>query len=186
MLFDLLVESMLKELFSSTIKSHWSKVKDNFITSFSIGSKSYQLNIEKSKQGIYDFLYQSSDDEDVDYVDLTKNKQFQTFVNSNPDLPVYSITFEDLDYTSLSNSEGKSSFGITGGGNSIKVFSNVIGILRDFLSSSDLFNVIHFSASEPSRIKLYTKMVSVLAPELNYNTFTYFNINRTKHYILYK
>ena len=188
--FNSLYESLISELFSNSLKSHWSKVKDSFITSFTTGpedkpTKQYTLNIEKNNnRDLYNSLYQE-DDEDIDYVDLTKDRQFQSFVKSNPNLPVYNITFEDIDYSPMRDDKGKSSFGITGEGNSIEVFSKVVGLLREFLSTNN-FRVIGFSASEPSRIKLYSRMVQRLAKELGYNHFQYNNIRQTTHYILYK
>ena len=189
MKFDNLYESLILELFSSTIKSHWSKVKNSFIASFTTGpedkpTKQYTLDIGKSNMDLYDSLYQE-DDEGLDYVDLTKDRLFQSFVKKNPKLPIYKITFEDIDYSPMKNDNGKSSFGITGEGNSIEVFSKVVGLLREFLSTNSL-RVISFSASEPSRIKLYSRMVQRLAKELGYNHFQYNDINRSAHYILYK
>ena len=190
MKFDTTFESLMLELFTSSVKAHWSKVKDSFITSFTTGpedkpTKQYTLNIEKSSYDLYENLSQDSDEEDIDYVDLSKDTQIRSFVKKNPNLPVYNITFEDIDYTPMKNDVGKSSFGITGEGNSIEVFSKVVGLLRDFLSINN-FRVITFSASEPSRIKLYNRMVQKLASELGYNNFQYNDINHTVHYVLYK
>lgn len=189
MKFDILVESLLNELFSSSIKSHWSPIKNSFVTSFTTGpedkpTKQYTLTVTKGK-GIYDELYQDLDDEDLDYVDLKKDREFNMFVKANKDLPVYDITFEDVDYSPMRDDKGKSSFGITGEGNAIEVFSKVVGLLRDFLSTNKI-RVVGFTASEPSRIKLYNTMVKKLASELGYKSFQYNNINRTAHYILYK
>ena len=190
--FNLLVEEVLNELFSSSIKADWSPVKNSFVTSFTTGpagpednpTKKYILTVTKG-EGIYNELYQDLDDEDLDYVDLKKDREFNKFVNANKDLPVYNITFEDVDYSPMRDDKGKSSFGITGEGNAVEVFSKVVGLLRDFLSTNEI-RVVGFTASEPSRIKLYNTMVRKLASELGYNSFQYNNINRTAHYILYK
>jgi hypothetical protein len=106
------------------------------------------------------------------------------FVESNKNLPVYDITFEDSDYSPMKDEQGKSSFGITGEGNAVEVFSKVVGLLRDFLSTNNL-RVISFTASEPSRIKLYNRMVKRLASELGYSLFIYNDVYRT-NYVLYK
>ena len=188
--FNLLVEEVLNELFSSSIKSHWSPVKNSFVTSFTTGpedkpTKQYILTVTKS-EALYEVLGQDLDeDEDLDYVDLKKDREFNMFVKANKDLPVYNITFEDVDYSPMRDDKGKSSFGITGEGNAIEVFSKVVGLLRDFLSTNKI-RVVGFTASEPSRIKLYNTMVRKLGSELGYNSFQYNNINRTAHYILYK
>ena len=56
-------------------------------------------------------------------------------------------------------------FALTGTGNSAEVFANVVDIMRSFLTKyKDRVDVLTFSASEPSRKKLYQRMVQRLLP----------------------
>lgn len=56
-------------------------------------------------------------------------------------------------------------FSVTGTGNSAEVFSNVVDIMRSFLSKyKNKINVLTFNALEPSRKKLYHRMVQRLLP----------------------
>lgn len=62
------------------------------------------------------------------------------------------------------------SMGITGGGNAAHVFSAVMSVLGDFVKEVHPDTVI-FSAQEPSRQSLYSKMLGRLARQFGY-TFT--------------
>ena len=63
------------------------------------------------------------------------------------------------------NIDSSSKFGLTGTGNSAQVMSIVVDILRDFLKKyQDKVKALVFSAAEPSRQKLYIKMVLRLLP----------------------
>jgi hypothetical protein len=59
----------------------------------------------------------------------------------------------------------KHSYGITGTGNEVKVFSTVINIIKQWLAmpSNNDVQLIHISAKEPSRTKLYKRMIGSLA-----------------------
>jgi hypothetical protein len=59
----------------------------------------------------------------------------------------------------------KGSHGVTGTGEAFQVFSTVIDILRDFVKKHEPA-MIKFSALEPSRIKLYSRLVDMVASEL--------------------
>ena len=47
---------------------------------------------------------------------------------------------------------------LTGGGNAIKVFSTVITIMKEYIAKNQP-EVIEFSAKEPSRVKLYNRLL---------------------------
>ena len=55
--------------------------------------------------------------------------------------------------------------GITGTGNEVKVFSTVINIIQQWLAKpyNNDVQLIHISSKEPSRTKLYKRMISSLA-----------------------
>lgn len=76
------------------------------------------------------------------------------FMFSRTDLPRYDRT--------------KDKYGILGTGEQFKVFSTVIAILKDFLKLVPLQDRDHiwFSAAEPSRRKLYDRMITLVQHEL--------------------
>jgi len=57
----------------------------------------------------------------------------------------------------------KEKYGITGTGNSVQVFNIVVNIMTRFIKD---YNPLHmtFSAEEPSRKKLYLRMIATLLP----------------------
>lgn len=59
---------------------------------------------------------------------------------------------------------GERVYDITSGGNSNKVFTTVVAIMRDYLTRYPVASLI-FSANEPSRQRLYTSMVRRLLPK---------------------
>lgn len=60
--------------------------------------------------------------------------------------------------------KGYAGYNITGTGNSVIVMATVVDILREFLKSRSAISTLEFSADEPSRQSLYTKMVKRLLP----------------------
>jgi hypothetical protein len=71
-------------------------------------------------------------------------------------------------------------FGILGTGNQGKVFSTILAAIKNFTKSVKPTR-LHFSAEEPSRMKLYKRMVTRLAPSLGYKpemTGDYFQLVR--------
>lgn len=52
---------------------------------------------------------------------------------------------------------------ITGTGNEVKVFSTVVNVVQEWLKNNPEAQLIHISAKEPSRIRLYRRMVNSLA-----------------------
>ena len=62
-------------------------------------------------------------------------------------------------------------FGLAGTGNSAEVMSTVVDITRTFLSSyGDKVEEIRFTSAEPSRTKLYARMVKRLLPNWDLHT----------------
>jgi len=71
-------------------------------------------------------------------------------------------------------------FGIIGTGNQGKVFSTVLDLLKKFAKNIKP-QKIAFTADEPSRMKLYKRMVTKFAPSLGYKpvaTGDYFELHR--------
>ena len=52
---------------------------------------------------------------------------------------------------------------ITGTGNEIKVFSTVVDIIQNWISRNPNEQLVYISAKEPSRVKLYRRMVNSFA-----------------------
>jgi len=191
MKFDNLYESLLLELFDTKAKPIvWSKVRNSYVSSFTTkNNKNYNVNIAMSDD-IYSYLGQDYDEEDIEYVPLDNDKKFKQYVHKNKQVPVWDVTFEDADLSPVGNGEKKSSFGITGSGDAVEVFSSVVNILRDFVTNHPAESkIIAFTASEPSRIKLYNRMSATLGSELGYSVFQYRDITSLATptvYICYK
>lgn len=74
------------------------------------------------------------------------------------------------------------------GGNEIKVFSTVLQIIKDYLKNDKSITGIAFTSDikEPSRVKLYDRMVKSVAKPLGYNLEASYNTSYSKIYILRK
>ena len=195
MKFDSLYESILLELFDTKTEVEW-KVdptnKNSYTCEFvTKNNKPYIVTAVKSSSYLLFNVTQllksiKSDYEDMESLDEFEKeipRDFIDFVNKHPETGIWNITFEDKELAS-SNGEGdKNSFGITGSGDSVEVFSKVVNALKSFDFGSD---ILYFTASEPSRIKLYDKMLGRLAGALGYKHFRYNDIKRRGIYICYK
>jgi hypothetical protein len=76
--------------------------------------------------------------------------------------------------------QGTKNFGVVGTGNQGKVFSTVMAALKELIKSVSP-KQLQFSAEEPSRMKLYKRMVSKFASSLGYKpemTGDYFELVR--------
>lgn len=80
----------------------------------------------------------------------------------------YTVNFylfeEDIDEWLVEFDAGPSAFGITGTGDSAQVFATVIDIIKKFKQTHPKSR-LKFSASEPSRQKLYLSLVKRLSPQ---------------------
>ena len=141
-------------------------------------NKNYRLFLETEQVGIRNFL------------SLVKDKSLipedlQQRVLESPHAPVLKITFEDQ---SLEKTDGEqnehTSCGITGSGNSVEVFSNVYTMLKDF-GEKNRSPFGRMLASEPSRIKLYDKMVKRLTHTASYKCFSFPYADNEKMYVFY-
>ena len=70
-----------------------------------------------------------------------------------------------IDFSTRSEQHKDKPYGITGTGNSAEVFSTVVDITRNFLKQYPKVERLNFSADEPSRQSLYTKMAHRLLPD---------------------
>lgn len=64
----------------------------------------------------------------------------------------------------IASGQGTDSVGITGVGNAASVMATVVDILRDFVTTTPDVSELTFSAEEPSRRRLYLRMVQRLLP----------------------
>jgi len=195
MKFDNVFESLMLELFDTKTEVKWvvdPTNENSYVCEFvTKNNKTYVVTVEKSSS--YSLFNASqllklikSDYEDMEALDDFEKEipaDFINFVNEHPEINVWSITFEDKALMKSNGQEGKSSFGITGGGDSVEVFSKVVNILKSFDYGS---GILYFTASEPSRISLYDRMLGKLASVLGYKHFRYNNIKRKGIYICYK
>ena len=74
------------------------------------------------------------------------------------------------------------------GGNELKVFSTVLQIIKDYLKDNTGITGIAFTADikEPSRIKLYDRMIKNIGKPLGYNLEDSYLTSYSKIYILRK
>jgi hypothetical protein len=61
-------------------------------------------------------------------------------------------------------SKDRDRYRLTGTGNAATVMATVVDIMREFLKTHKTVRTINFSAEEPSRQSLYTKMIRRLLP----------------------
>jgi hypothetical protein len=122
-------------------------------------------NFRGVTEGRIDELFKDPDDWDWDFKGNTECQasfnidhefyEFLAYTNGNEE-QLWAVEFKSL-------SGGR--FGITGAGNAIRVFATVVDILKDFLSRNQgKVGGLRFSAKEPSRKKLYLRMVKQLIP----------------------
>jgi hypothetical protein len=139
----------------------------DFITK---NNKEYRVYIESDPTNIKKFMFIVNDGS-VPPDDLND------MVLNHPNELVWNIVFEEKG--------NEASYGVTGSGESVEVFSNVFARLKDF---ADKFNpkFARIMAIEPSRVKLYDKMVSTLAHTINYKYFTFIYENDKKMYLFYR
>ena len=77
----------------------------------------------------------------------------------NPKAKAWHISFK------AKGDEFSNEYGVLGTGNASHVFSTVLDIMRDFLKVyKGNVNTLKFSADEPSRVKLYSRMIDRLLP----------------------
>ncbi len=77
----------------------------------------------------------------------------------NPKAKAWHISFK------AKGDEYSNEYGVLGTGNASLVFSTVLDIMRDFLKTyKGNVSTLKFSADEPSRIKLYSRMIDRLLP----------------------
>lgn len=75
---------------------------------------------------------------------------------------VYEVSFALIDDQSYT-------LDITRTGNEFSVFSGVAASLRDFVATTKEADALCFTAKEPSRIRLYRRLATLMASELGWN-----------------
>jgi len=168
MKFDLYIESILTELFSSTMKRdvEW-KRDDSFANQPKYTTTFQASNKREYLVELQNITWHGSAHEENYPENLQK-------ILANKKTKIYEVVFKDVKFSNSNSTRSiKKAIGITGKGGAIDVFSNVVDILRDFLKNVQPdTRILYFVAFEPSRAKLYDRMVKVLAPEYGFKIFT--------------
>ena len=91
-------------------------------------------------------------------------------------------------YTKDGNSDHEKAEISFSNGNEIKIFSTVLKIIKDYLKDNSYINGITFTANikEPSRVKLYDRMIKSIGRPLGYKLETSYIACGAKVYILRK
>lgn len=93
------------------------------------------------------------------------------FMNDTSAQVSFSMDKPSTNYPGTSSSH----YGVEGTGNELKVFATVIAIIKQFIINNPQITYIEFSAksAEPSRVRLYDRMVKSLANGWDIQTTTY-------------
>jgi len=144
----------LVELFDKTGKILWDNQAKSFATAeLSVGEYMYYLKIEQ-------------DDLDLAVSAITHHDSFAMIpawleeLANDYSLATYSVEFEFEDRQGVSKAENE--YGITGTGQQYKVFATVMKAMKEYAQNFDVDYWV-FSATEPSRQKLYSKMAQRFA-----------------------
>tara|TARA_R110000744_G_scaffold9052_8_gene29489 strand:+ start:4949 stop:5383 length:435 start_codon:yes stop_codon:yes gene_type:complete len=96
---------------------------------------------------------------------IIEDNEYELFMNPyRDDDKTWSIEFVQVANDSFAR-RGKT--GITGAGNEVKLFSTVIAGIKQWVKKNKP-EVIEFTASEPSRKKLYNSLIKRLSKEIGY------------------
>ena len=93
-----------------------------------------------------------------------EDNEYEIWMNPLRDGKTWSIEFVQVANDSFAR-HGKT--GITGAGNEVKLFSTVIAGIKQWVKKNKP-EVIEFTASEPSRKKLYNSLIKRLSKEIGY------------------
>lgn len=98
---------------------------------------------------------------------------------------VFSQKFGDLRVPTFIFSDSDGSFDVTGAGEAVSVFSEVVPAAVSYLEAKQP-DVMHFSAAEPSRRKLYNRLVKTTAAVTPDYAAAYYEDSHARHYFVYK
>jgi hypothetical protein len=176
-------QELLDDLNSIEIKKEVNKATTSgyfsYLYQFSTGDELYKVSISCKEYPIHRFLSDAwdwSDKSEQVELDIVKYAG-KLKIDLGKKINVVDFMFVD--------SEGEIS--INNSGNAPLVFSTVFKCIRDFVTEYS-FDVLMFSANEPSRRKLYDTMVRVLSKKYNFYNFAvetdgekeYFVVNKTQ------
>lgn len=157
--FRMLSFSMfLRETLDAPAPWAWRTDTDRWIATFALGELAYEIEISPG----------SSDENQGGAWDVA-----------------FSLKYPDPHYPSRTFFPGPSitAFHVTGTGKAYTVFATIIDILKKFVESVEP-DSLTFNASEPSRQKLYTRLVK-MASTINPN-YTYGTDRRSNFWIMRK
>jgi len=147
----------LKELFDTTQNLKWTETWEGYTTTFTgPNNRKYRININSLSE--YDTIPKEA-------VKLSK-KIMGTYQQGEFEMEGYNLDFED---TGLGNDDP---FKITGmgGTDTAKIFGIIVNATIKKLKTIKA-KYVYFSAKEPSRIALYSKMAPLMARQMGFQVY---------------
>ena len=116
----------------------------------------------------WEWQFRGSEEATADFNVGNVPYRFHAYSNGEND---WEVEFKVRTYD-RSETARKTRFGLTGTGNSAQVMSTVVDIMREFLETyRGKIDTIGFTAEEPSRQKLYMRMMKRLLPNWTISTY---------------
>lgn len=120
------------------------------------------------KAPTWEWMFRGSEEATADFQVGEIPYRFHAYSNGEND---WEVEFKVRTYD-RSTTARKTRFGLTGTGNSAEVMSTVVDIMREFLEMyRGKIDTIGFTAEEPSRQKLYMRMMKRLLPNWDIHTY---------------
>ena len=125
------------------------------------------------KAPTWEWVFRGSEEAVCDFDVGAVSYRFHAYSNGQNDWEV-EFKVRTTDNSKDARQNLKTRFGLTGTGNSAEVMSTVVDIMREFLEMyRGKIDTIGFTAEEPSRQKLYMRMMKRLLPNWTINTYDY-------------
>ena len=123
------------------------------------------------KQQTWEWMFRGSEEATADFQVGEVPYRFHAYSNGENDWEV-EFKVRTTDNSRDARQQLKTRFGLTGTGNSAEVMSTVVDIMREFLEMyRGKIDTIGFTAEEPSRQKLYMRMMKRLLPNWTISTY---------------
>ena len=123
------------------------------------------------KQQSWEWMFRGSEEATADFNVGEVPYRFHAYSNGENDWEV-EFKIRTTDNSRDARQQLKTRFGLTGTGNSTEVMSTVVDIMREFLEMyRGKIDTIGFTAEEPSRQKLYMRMMKRLLPNWDIHTY---------------
>lgn len=123
------------------------------------------------KQQTWEWVFRGSEEATADFNVGDVPYRFHAYSNGENDWEV-EFKINSNEYDQHGKIKFGTKFGLAGTGNSTEVMATVVGIMREFLQMyHGKIDTIGFTAEEPSRQKLYMRMMKRLLPDWVISTY---------------